>query len=53
MGFSHKKWQTNNVSNNVNNQRMNEFEADKTAGKETVRKYGSGDKDGNAPVKSL
>ena len=29
------------------------FEADKGAGKESVRTYGSGGKDGNAPVKDL
>ena len=30
-----------------------EFEADKGAGKNAVKKYGSGTSDGNAPVKDL
>ena len=32
---------------------VKEFEADKNAGKEHVRKYGSGGKEGEAPVKDL
>ena len=32
---------------------VKEFEADKGAGKNAVRTYGSGGKDGEAPVKDL
>lgn len=51
VGFSFKKWQADNVSNKLDDPRLKEFEADKTAGKESVRKYGSGT--GDAPVKDL
>jgi len=53
LGFSFKKWQADNVSKHMDDPRMKEFEADKTAGKEPVRKYGSGGKDGHAPLKDL
>lgn len=53
LGFSFKKWQADNVSKHMDDPRMKEFEADKTAGKEPVRKYGSGGKDGDAPLKDL
>jgi len=53
LGFSFKKWQADNVSKHMDDPRMKEFEADKTAGKENVRKYGSGKKEGDAPVKDL
>lgn len=32
---------------------VKEFEADKGAGKEAVKSYGSGGKEGNAPVQDL
>ena len=32
---------------------VKQFEKDKGAGKESVRQYGSGGKEGNAPVKDL
>ena len=32
---------------------VKEFEADKGAGKEAPKKYGSGGKDGQAPMKDL
>lgn len=51
LGFSFKKWQADNVSKHMDDPRMKEFEADKTAGKEPVRKYGSGE--GEAPTKDL
>jgi len=53
LGFSFKKWQADNVSKHMDDPRVHEFEADKTAGKENVRKYGSGKKEGEAPVKDL
>ena len=37
----------------MDDERLKEFEADKGAAKEEVKKYGSGAKDGNAPVKDL
>ena len=32
---------------------VHQFEADKDAGKEAVKKYGTGKKEGEAPVKEL
>ena len=53
VGFSFKKWQADNVSNKLDDPRLKEFEADKAAGKESVRKYGSGKTEGDAPVKDF
>ncbi|KAK3172896.1 hypothetical protein OEA41_006222 [Lepraria neglecta] len=53
LGFSFKKWQADNISKHLDDSRMKEFEADKGAGKEPVRKYGSGTTEGGAPVKDL
>ena len=53
LGFSFKKWQADNVVKKLDVEEIKEFEADKGAGKEEVRKYGSGAKDGDAPVKDL
>ncbi|KAL9110902.1 MAG: hypothetical protein Q9187_007995 [Circinaria calcarea] len=53
IGFSFKKWQADNVVKFMSSPEVKEFEADKGAGKEAPRKYGSGGKDGDAPVKDL
>ena len=53
VGFSFKKWQADNVVKKMDDERIKEFEADKGAAKAEVKKYGSGAKDGNAPVKDL
>lgn len=37
----------------MNSPELKEFEADKGAGKEHVKTYGSGAADGHAPVKDL
>ncbi|KAI9849812.1 MAG: hypothetical protein M1837_000025 [Sclerophora amabilis] len=52
-GFSFKKWQADQVSKHMSSPEVAMFEADKGAGKEHVRKYGSGAADGNAPVKDM
>jgi len=49
LGFSFKKWQADHVMKHMDSPEVKEFEADKNAGKEQVRKYGSGT--GDAPVK--
>ena len=51
LGFSFKKWQADNVVKHMDSEEVKAFEADKGAGKEPVRKYGSGDAKGDAPVK--
>ena len=53
VGFSFKKWQADNVVKYMDSPEVAQFEADKGAGKEHVRKYGSGGKDGDAPVKDF
>ena len=53
LGFSFKKWQADNVVKHMDSEEVKAFEADKDAGKEAVRKYGSGAAEGNAPVKEL
>lgn len=53
LGFSFKKWQADQVAKHMNAEEVKYFEKDKVAGKEAVRKYGSGDVDGNAPKKDL
>jgi hypothetical protein len=53
LGFSFKKWQADNVSKHLDDPRLKEFETDKSAGKENVRKYGSGEQESDAPVKDL
>lgn len=52
-GFSFKKWQADNVSKHMSSDEVMYFEKDKGAAKEDVRKYGSGDVKGDAPVKDL
>lgn len=53
LGFSFKKWQADQVAKHMNAEEVKYFEKDKVAGKEAVRKYGSGDVDGSAPKKDL
>ena len=51
LGFSFKKFQADTVVKYMDSPEVKAFEADKGAGKEHVRKYGTGTKDGNAPEK--
>lgn len=53
LGFSFKKWQADQVMKHMDSPEVKEFEADKGAGKEHVRQYGSGAAEGNAPTKDL
>jgi hypothetical protein len=53
VGFSFKKWQADHVMKNMDSDEVKAFESDKDAGKEHVRKYGTGKKEGDAPVKDL
>jgi len=49
LGFSFKKWQADNVVKHMDSKEVEAFIGDKGAGKEHVRKYGSGE--GQAPMK--
>jgi hypothetical protein len=51
LGFSFKKWQADNVAKNMDSDAVAAFEADKGAGKNKVRTYGSGT--GEAPKKDF
>lgn len=51
LGFTFKKWQADNVMKHMDSPEVAQFEADKNAGKEHVRKYGDGK--GEAPEKNL
>ncbi|KAG4426192.1 hypothetical protein IFR04_000658 [Cadophora malorum] len=51
LGFTFKKWQADQVAKHMDSREVEAFEADKTAGKEHVRKYGDGK--GEAPEKNL
>ena len=53
LGFSFKKWQADQVMKHMDSPEVMEFEADKGAGKEHVREYGSGAAEGHAPTKEL
>ncbi|KAL8745314.1 MAG: hypothetical protein Q9190_002548 [Brigantiaea leucoxantha] len=53
LGFSFKKWQADQVMKFMDSPEVKEFEADKGAAKEAVRKYGSGAAEGEAPTKEL
>ncbi|KAI5357787.1 hypothetical protein Slin14017_G118000 [Septoria linicola] len=53
VGFSFKKWQADQVAKHMDSEEVAYFEKDKVAGKEQVRKYGSGDVDGDAPKKDF
>ncbi|KAH7919103.1 hypothetical protein BV22DRAFT_1134086 [Leucogyrophana mollusca] len=52
-GFSFKKWQADNVMKYMDSPEVEEFKADEKAGKEDVRRYGSGTEEGNAPKKAF
>jgi len=52
-GFSFKKWQADQVPKVMSSKEMKEFEADKGAGKEHVRQYGTGTSEGNAPPANI
>ncbi|KAK6409936.1 hypothetical protein LTR95_018255 [Oleoguttula sp. CCFEE 5521] len=49
VGFSFKKWQADQVAKHMSSDEVAYFEKDKGAGKEPVKKYGSGDEKGDAP----
>ncbi|KAL9073541.1 MAG: hypothetical protein Q9157_004707 [Trypethelium eluteriae] len=51
LGFSFKKWQADEVVKHMDGEEVKAFEADKGAGKEHVRKHGSGEEEGGAPRK--
>jgi hypothetical protein len=53
LGFSFKKWQADNVVKHMDTPELKEFEQDKGAAKEHVRKYGSGGEDGAAPKRDF
>ena len=53
LGATFKKWQADNVAKNMDSSEVAAFEADKNAGKEEKRQYGTGKKEGDAPVKDL
>ncbi|KAI0165161.1 hypothetical protein GGR52DRAFT_575254 [Hypoxylon sp. FL1284] len=53
LGATFKKWQADNVAKRIDSPEVQAFEADKDAGKEERRTYGSGGKDGDAPVKNF
>nr|OQO25135.1 hypothetical protein B0A51_09568 [Rachicladosporium sp. CCFEE 5018] len=49
VGFSFKKWQADQVAKHMDSEEVAYFEKDKSANKEPVKKYGSGDEKGDAP----
>ncbi|KAI8932938.1 hypothetical protein NX059_010407 [Plenodomus lindquistii] len=53
LGFSFKKWQADHVVKHMDSPEVAQFEGDKGAGKEHVRKYGSGKAEGDAPTKDF
>ena len=53
IGFKIKKMQADKVSDVMEAPEVKHFEADRQGGKEAVKTYGSGGKDGGAPVKDL
>jgi hypothetical protein len=53
LGASFKKWQADNVAKYMDSPEVEQFAADKNAGKEEKRTYGTGTKEGDAPVKDL
>jgi len=53
VGFSFKKWQADTVMKHMNSEEVKYFEKDKGAGKEAVKKYGTGDEKGDAPKQSF
>lgn len=53
LGFSFKKWQADTVVKHMDSEEVKYFEKDKGSAKEPVRRYGAGDKSGDAPVKDM
>lgn len=53
LGFTFKKWQADRVVKHMDAPELKEFEQDKSATKEHVRKYGTGTEDGAAPKKDF
>lgn len=53
LGFSFKKWQADNVVKQMDAPELKEFEQDRNANKEDVRRYGTGTEDGDAPKKDF
>ena len=53
LGASFKKWQADNVAKHMDSPEVAAFAEDKGAGKEEVRKYGTGKTEGDAPKKDL
>ena len=53
LGFSFKKWQADNVVKHMDSPELKEFEADKNAAKEHVRKHGTGKEEGDAPKRDF
>ncbi|POS71015.1 hypothetical protein DHEL01_v210590 [Diaporthe helianthi] len=53
IGAAIKKFQADKVANLMSSPEVQEFEADKDAGKEKRRTYGTGKKEGDAPVKDV
>lgn len=53
LGFSFKKWQADQVAKHMDSEEVAYFEKDKVAGKEPVRRYGTGDVEGDAPKKDF
>ncbi|KAI4124248.1 MAG: hypothetical protein LQ338_004906 [Usnochroma carphineum] len=53
LGFTFKKWQADQVMKHMDSPEVQQFEADKGAGKEGVHTYGSGAAEGKAPTKDL
>ncbi|KAI1097977.1 hypothetical protein F4804DRAFT_326018 [Jackrogersella minutella] len=53
LGATFKKWQADNVVKYMDCPEVKAFEADKNAGKDPRRTYGSGGKEGDAPIKNL
>lgn len=49
LGFSFKKWQADNVVKHMSTPELKEFEADKDAAKEHIRKYGTDKEEGGVP----
>ncbi|KAF3035884.1 hypothetical protein E8E11_004566 [Didymella keratinophila] len=53
LGFSFKKWQADNVVKHMDTPELKEFEADKDAAKQHIRKYGTGKEEGDTPKRDF
>lgn len=53
VGFSFKKWQADKVAGMMSSKDVEYFIKDKDAATQPVKKYGSGDTDGEAPKKDF